>query len=285
MKVSCRQIAEADLGAVVGVLCRGFPARRRSYWRRALETLRTRPAPDDYPRFGFLLETGGEVVGVILLIFTEVSVEGEQGLRCNVSSWYVDAPLRSYATLLTSAALRFKQATYLNISPAVHTWPILQAQGYVRYSEGLFACLPLLAAKGWHEPVRAYPRGGGGRVDDPALVALLDEHLDRGCLVALGGEGRSTVPFVFVRRGAKLLTGGLAQLVYCRDTAGLVRHAGAIGRFLALRGAPVLLLDALGPIPGLVGRFFPDRSPKYYRGARPPRLNDLAYTEAVMFGV
>jgi hypothetical protein len=45
-----------------------------------------------------------------------------------------------------------------------------------------------------------------------------------------------------------------------------------------------VLLDACGPAPGLVGRFFKDRAPKYFRGARPPRLNDLAYTEAVLFG-
>ena len=44
-------------------------------------------------------------------------------------------------------------------------------------------------------------------------------------------------------------------------------------------------IDANGPLVGLVGRFFADRRPKYYRGdGGPPRLGDLAETELVLFG-
>ena len=50
------------------------------------------------------------------------------------------------------------------------------------------------------------------------------------------------------------------------------------------QGVAVVLCDGEGPIAGLIGRFFKDRSPKYFRGADRPRLNDLAYTEAVLFG-
>jgi hypothetical protein len=45
-----------------------------------------------------------------------------------------------------------------------------------------------------------------------------------------------------------------------------------------------MLCDGEGPIAGLIGRFFKDRAPKYFKGADRPRLNDLAYTEAVLFG-
>ena len=76
-----------------------------------------------------------------------------------------------------------------------------------------------------------------------------------------------------------------AQLIYCRDMAELVRFARPLGLHLARRGLPLLILDANGPVRGLRGRYFPDLMPKYYRGPRPPRLGDLAYTETAFFGV
>jgi hypothetical protein len=76
-----------------------------------------------------------------------------------------------------------------------------------------------------------------------------------------------------------------AQLVYCRGVEDFVRFAGPIGRFLALRGRPLILIDSNGPIPGLLGKYFDGRMPKYFKGPDRPRLGDLAYTEAAMFGV
>jgi hypothetical protein len=74
------------------------------------------------------------------------------------------------------------------------------------------------------------------------------------------------------------------QLVYCRDTAELSRCAGAIGRFLLLRGRPVLIVDANGPLPGLVGFYSESRGRKYFKGPHPPRLADLTETELVLYG-
>ena len=76
----------------------------------------------------------------------------------------------------------------------------------------------------------------------------------------------------------------VAQLAWCQDTSSFLSFAGPLGRWLLWRGLPLVVLDACGPTRGLVGRFFKDRAPKYFRGAQAPRLNDLAYTEAVMFG-
>jgi hypothetical protein len=45
------------------------------------------------------------------------------------------------------------------------------------------------------------------------------------------------------------------------------------------------MLDANGAIGGLVGRYFDGIMPKYFKGPRPPRLGDLAYTEAALFGM
>jgi hypothetical protein len=35
----------------------------------------------------------------------------------------------------------------------------------------------------------------------------------------------------------------------------------------------------------LVGKYFGGKMPRYFRGPNRPRLGDLAYTEAAMFGV
>jgi hypothetical protein len=63
-----------------------------------------------------------------------------------------------------------------------------------------------------------------------------------------------------------------------------VQFAGRIGRYLLLRTWPIFLADANGPINGLVGKYFADYGPKYFKGPVPPRLGDLSYTELVILG-
>ena len=76
-----------------------------------------------------------------------------------------------------------------------------------------------------------------------------------------------------------------AQLIYCPDIADFVRFAAPLGRYLAWRGRPLVILDANGPVRGLVGRYFDDTMPRYFKGPVRPRLGDLAYTETAFFGV
>jgi hypothetical protein len=282
-RTACRLIAEADLPRVEALLREGFPDRPPGYWPRALEALRTRQAPQAYPRYGYLLESGGEVVGVILLIFTEMYEGGERWLRANVSSWYVRPAFRSFAPLLTSAALRFREATYLNISPAETTWPILDAQGYRRFSQGQMACLPWLSFRGGTK-VRRFDDHDVRNLDT-GEAQILTDCAAQGALVLVCETGDGRVPFVFVERDLRRAGRVAMQLAWCRDTADFVRLAGPLGRHLLRRGRPLVLLDAEGPVPGLVGRFFMNRMPKYFRGPRRPRLNDLAQTEALLFGV
>ena len=74
------------------------------------------------------------------------------------------------------------------------------------------------------------------------------------------------------------------QLAYCRKITDLVDVAGTVGRYLLLHGRPFVLIDANGPIPGLVGKYFADVAPKYYKGETVPALGDLTETEATIFG-
>ena len=61
----CRQIERSDFAPVIALLTRGFPVRAEPYWRRVLSRLETRATPPDYPKYGYLLENEGAVVGVI----------------------------------------------------------------------------------------------------------------------------------------------------------------------------------------------------------------------------
>jgi hypothetical protein len=273
-QIRCRQIKSADLEAVADLLTRGFPARPRNYWTTALQRLAARGAPEGCPEFGYLLEAEGAVVGVLLLIFSE----RDGGVRCNVSSWYVEPAHRGHAALLASMASKLKHVTYLNASAAEHTWPILGALGYRRYTEGQFLCFP--AARLGGGKARRLSEADAGLADYDLLCA----HADAGCLVVVSETAAGPEPFVFMRRRIERLPFAAMQLIYARGTDAFVACAGAVGRFLAGQGAPWVLLDAEGAIPGLAGVFFKDRVPRYYKGPSRPRVNDLSFTEMVVFG-
>jgi len=129
-KLRCREISEADIDAVADLLTRGFVGRSRDYWMQGLRRQAAREVPQGYPRFGYLLDHGGAVVGVLLLIYTTRSSGGQPSIFCNLSSWYVDPAFRNYAPMLTRIAQKNKEVTYLNISPATWTWPIIETQGF-----------------------------------------------------------------------------------------------------------------------------------------------------------
>jgi hypothetical protein len=275
-QVRCRQIGPADLEAVADLLTRGFPARPRKYWTTALERLAARGAPKGCPRFGYLLGAGEEVVGALLLIFSER--DGQ--VRCNISSWYVSPEHRAHAAILARMATKLAHVTYVNTSPAPHTWPILEAQGYVRYSAGQFLALAALGSG----------RGRARRLSQGEMDRLLPEyellkaHAEAGCEVLVCDTQGGAIPFVFLRR--RIAGGALPamQLIYARSTASFAACAGPLGRWLAGRGAPLVICDADAPVAGVPGLLFKDRGPRFFKGPERPRQNDLAFTEMVVFG-
>ncbi|MCG6205613.1 acyl-CoA acyltransferase [Rhodopseudomonas sp. HC1] len=283
-QVRCREIVEGDIEAVSDLLTRGFSGRTHDYWRSGLHRQRARDIPADCPRYGYLLETEGRPVGVLLLIYAP---RGSGLLRCNVSSWYVDPEFRNYATMLTSMAQKNKAVTYVNISPAVNTWPIIEAQGFRRYCAGMFVAVPLLSRA---EPGMRVERitGDTGAVAGlpEAEFDLLRSHAGYGCLSLVARVGGQAMPFILLPKRMKhgRYPTPAMQLVYCRDVAEFVRCAGALGRALLWRGAPLVALDANGPIDGLKGLYSDSRGRKYFKGPNPPRLGDLTETELVLYG-
>jgi hypothetical protein len=283
-RVRFRQIVDADVNDVVELLTRGFaPRRTRAFWQNAMARLAAHETPGA-PRYGYMLDDGSGPVGVVLLVSCTVPTGEGAYLRSNVSSWYVDASFRSYASVLISQAIRHKEVTYVNLTPVAHTRPILLAQGYSCYASGVFiATLPLqlLARAPGTRVVSAHatPRASFTAFERQLLL----DHVRYGCVGLWCETAERAYPFLFRLRALKGIP--CAQLVYCRDVEDCVRFIGPLARYLTLRGRPLLIIDANGPIPGLVGKYFADTMPRYFRGPQRPRLGDLAYTEIAMFGV
>ena len=162
-KLRCREIATTDLSGVAVLLSKAFT--NSSDQLRQLQRLAQRDIPDHLPRFGYLLEHDGNIVGAILTIFSVMSVGGVSTTRCNFSSWYVEPEYKSYGALLVSQALKHKDVTYLNVTARPATWPLIEAQGFKRLSDGIFVAVPLLARPATSAQVVAFdparPRSDG----------------------------------------------------------------------------------------------------------------------------
>ena len=283
--IRSRPIAPSDFDAVAELLSKGFGVRRgREFWLHVLGCLLRRPALEGFPKCGYLLESFGRPVGAVLLIFAIPRTgNNPDAIRANISSWYVEPEFRGYASFLAVQALRHKTVTYLNISPATNTLTTLKAQGYVRYSQGIFVGLPALQRVAGDARIVGPDTEPTARFE-PFERNLLVDHVAYGCLSFWCIMPECACPFVFRPRRVKGVL-PCAQLVYCRNLSDVVRFAGLIGRYLLRRGYPFVVVDADGPIPGLIGHYFAGWQPKFFKGPERPRLGDLAYTEAAMFGM
>lgn len=279
-RVRLRQIVEADLPAVAGLLSEGFSNRTEAYWLRGLQRHAARPIPEGYPSFGFCLESDGVPVGVILLLFSAFASADGPVVRANVSSWYVKPAFRSFGSLLITSTTRDKRVTYFNITPAPHTWSTVETQGFSLYCKGqIYGALAL------SRPVAGATVGLFSEA--PARLTeferdLLARHASYGCLsvVVRGRDGDH--PFVFQRHRVRGLV-PVCRLIYCRSIDDFARHAGNLGRFLLWRGGPLVRFDANAARPDVVGWYSELRGRKYAKGGNPPHLGDLAFTEAALF--
>jgi hypothetical protein len=270
-KVRCRQIAESDLGALADLLARGFSRSDRGDWVRGLARMAAMPPVDDLPRFGYVLEQEQNLVGVLLLISSR---RPDGRVVANLSSWYVKPAWRSHSTQLVSMTTKNKQVTYLNASPAPHTWRILQALGFKPFNFGRSAAFPVLSF-------------GGGRVCDiipgdlPEHDMLL-AHRAMGCINLVCEKDGAVHPFIFRSRRLERPPVRMMELLYCRATGDFERCGAALGRYFLKQGVPGVLLD--GKVSGMISHYVSGKEPRFYKGPAAPLLNDLAFTEKVIFG-
>jgi hypothetical protein len=284
-RVRTREILESDIDALTRLLASGFARSTRNNWLDIFAGLAEHQTPAGLPKYGYVMESEGAPVGVILIISSTMTNGGVSTIRCNLSSWYVSPAYRSFAHLFISRILKNKDFTYVNVSPAPHTLPIIKVQGFSRYSDGQFYALATSFARSRDPQVKVVPAGAppASRFETHECD-LLQAHAKFGCTSLWCTTPDRAYPFVFRSRVIRGFV-PFAQLIYCRDIDEFVRFAGPIGRFLARRGIFVVMIDANGPIPGLVGIYRDRNLPKYYKGPVRPRLGDIAFTESALFGI
>src|SRR5215472_8902190 len=279
--VRCRQIVDTDVSTVIMLLKNGFPCRSCEYWSQVLDRLAKHPTPAGMPKYGYLIESAGAPVGAILLISSSIQEGDKLAVRCNLSSWFVEPEFRIHASPLISQATRKQDVTYFNISPANQTLPIVEAQGFTRYSDGRFVAriFPSVAQRAPVQIVGSdvYPDAPFEAFERDLLLA----HARYGCISVWCVTPERAYPFVFLPRVTKRII-PCAQLIYCRHIEHFIQFAQPIGSYLAMRGKAFVIIDSKGPICGLVGRYVGGVAPKYFKGPTSPRVGDLAYTEAVI---
>ncbi|MGB9113995.1 acyl-CoA acyltransferase [Bradyrhizobium sp.] len=288
VKPRFREILKSDLDAIGDLLTKGFVHRSREYWMRGLHRQGARSLPPGAPRYGYLLEHQGAPVGCLLLIYSSKIIDGEPATCCNVSSWYVDPAFRNYAALFASMTQKRKDVTYFNVTPAIATWPILEAQGFVAYCRGLYLSLPALSRGGHGVTVEVVTPDTAVIAGLPdAELAMLKRHAEYGCLSLVCRTAEAVLPFIFfsLRKRRGIIPLPAMQLGYCRNIADYVKCAGAIGRYLLRRGTPIVIVDANGAVAGLPGVYSEARGRKYFKGPHQPRLGDLADTELAIYGM
>jgi hypothetical protein len=266
-RVRCRAIAESDLDGLADLLTRGFPRSRRAYWTDGFARWKNFPVIEGVPRFGYVLDGGFGPVGVILLISSK---RGEQ-IISNLSSWYVEPQWRTHSTLLISMATKLKHVTYLNASPAPHTWRTLQAQSFKPYNFGRSIVFGLPG------------RGTASEVipDDLPEAQLLRDHRDLGMTALVVERDGIVSPFVFKPRRLDMPPAPVMDVMFCRDPEDFRRCLPALAKHLLPRSLG-FLID--GDMPGTLSLYAQGKEPRYFKGPYRPVLGDLAYTEKVLFG-
>ena len=284
MSVSCRAIDAGSFDGVVDCLARNLPGRNRGAWARAIENMSRLPPIEGYPRYGYALSANERIVGALLLIFFRRATDDLPYVQCNISSWCVDPQYRGSAILLHLAAVKHRQATFVNISPAPHTFATIEALGFRRISNGQILFAPKIWASRPDLRLHRFAADGADTsLLAPAERKILADHATLGCEALVGVQGDRAFPFVLQRRMLRRLI-PCGQLIYCRAMGEFFEFSALIGRFLFPRSGPFLLIDAEAPMRGLLGHYFAERNPKYFKGSNPPRLGDLAYTELPVFG-
>jgi hypothetical protein len=284
-RVRIREIAEADKDAVALLLAAEFPRSKKTTWLVFFEKLAKHQAPAGLPQYGYFMESHGAAVAAILMIASSVRSEDVSTTRCNLSCWCVAPAYRCLAHSFMTRVLNKHDLTYVNISPAHHTLPLIQMQGFSQYCAGQFYAFTapfIFSRRARVEIARAGvpPRARFEMFE----YDLLETHAESGCISVWCVASDRAHPFVFRSR----LLGGIVpyvQLIYCRSIDEFAFFYRPIARFLAGRGKLFVMMDSHGRVPGVVGIYRKGRFPRFFRGPMRPRIGDLAYTELALFGI
>jgi hypothetical protein len=279
-----REIDEDDLTEVVALLCDGFPRSTPTYWQAGLKRLARRERPPLTEKYGYVIAAENRLRGVVLTI-PSVHQEGlTRRVYTNISSWYMQPAFRGPpAKELYRYATRHEGVTYTNLSAATHTIKTIKSFGFQEWTAGQMVAVGVRRYRSPLGKVRFLSPDKLGNSDCSAEANLLADHENFGCLTFCLETANRLCPFIFVRRHVRRFI-PCAQLIYCRDLTDLVQHGLAISSWLTMRGFPLMLIDASGPIEGLIGYYIDRKNSKYFKGPRPVKAHDHTYSEMALFG-
>lgn len=279
---SFREIDVSDLPTVATLLTEGFPRRSPEFWSDRLQRLRARDPAPNTPRFGHAIETADGLQGVALTIGSLHEADIAPLTIINISSWTVRPAFRGKpAKELYGHASSVAGPTYSNLSAALHTQKAIKAYGFAERTAGQVIGI---GRRSSGKRVGVLSRGDAERLGLGAGVAdMLAYHEQRGCIALCLDLPDRLAPLLFLPRRVKP---GLpiAQLIYCERESDLLEHSATISMALLKRGFLAMLVDASAPLPGFLGRYFPGRAAKYYKGPLPSLYVDHSYSEMIYIG-
>ena len=275
-----REIVPNDLPAIAVLLQGGFPDKPLSWFTAVLNSIGRMPIVPAAPRFGYVLVAGDNLVGAVLTLTTR-RTSAQASVQLNVACWYVLPRYRTYGSVLYQRLLAIPDVTCVNVTPAQHTWPVIEAQGFRRFAQGSFAGFPIFGRPALRMKVQPATSNADGTISasEQELITL---HVREGCVAFFCSTGSDSWPFVFRHRSFRRRLLPAAQLIYCRDLSDVSICAGAIGRHLARHGFLWMVAGTNGPIADIPGRYFPGKLPMYYKGPAVPRPGDVSYTELAL---
>jgi hypothetical protein len=276
-----RPIREDDLPQVITLMCESFPIRDRAYFEAGLERLAAREIPVGTETYGYLIDDDGPK-GAVLTISSWHGPPDARQLFVNISTWCVAPTHRGdMAKELYRRAGDRDDAVNTNLSAATHTLKTLGRFDFRPWTTGQFVGFAFRgrrSAASILTPEQAVARG----MPEHSAKVLAD-HAARGCLTpCLEADGR-VLPLIVLRRRIKGIIPA-AQLIYCDDTAWLLKHGHALLEWLRWRGLFGLIVDVNEPPAEMIGQFFPGKAAKYVRGQQPAMDVDHSYSEMLYLG-
>jgi hypothetical protein len=280
-----RAISFEALPTTLPILSRGFPGVRPERWTAALDRLRRFGASDPARCAGYLLETKGQQVGIMLTIPSVRSTDPNAARPVvNLSSWYIDPDHRWHAPRMLQSITGCDATLYTDLTATPPIRGMIGRMGFRGWTEGtLIAPLPLVAA---------LPAGASHVIPFAELASdafsgsirhMLDEHAALDCISVGLWDGKTLRPVIFSRKTFRGIPG--ARVIFTDDRAALLRHLPAIARFLLRQRCLLLAMNAdRGEhVAGTV--FMRRKAPTFYKGTLPPRSGDFAYSEYVFLQI
>ncbi len=276
-------INDSNLEQAYGLLGRGFPERKQSFWRTALDRIEASGgnARAEVP-VGYLMQSGKRASGIVLTpAHVQKHNDGDQGRVINFSSWYVEECERWRAPMMMRQILRLENTSFTDLTATQSVQEMLKAFGFEPINSGVaISVLPLSRLIGRHG-ARVVP------LADPAASQIdaatrddLTPYQNFSCLVGVLIDGSEQVPLVFKRLRGRTVP--QAMLVFSQNNEAVYRNLAAIGRYLAGAGIHLLMLDIPphGQIPGIARK---KRGNKFARGIKASNRTDFLGTELSLF--